>query len=82
MLAALTDTLGFWDQEEHKHGKTDIHRHEEKQALEALVVEEDGEELREDRVGDILHLRTHTNRLGTNIDREDLGSPDPDSGTP
>jgi hypothetical protein len=46
------------------------------------VVKEDGEELLEDGVGDVLGLRSHTNGLGANVHGENLGRPNPHSGTP
>lgn len=39
-------------------------------------------ELLNDSVGDILRLRGHTDGLRADVHREDLRSPNPDSGTP
>lgn len=36
----------------------------------------------DNQVGNILRLRRHANRLSTNVHREHLGGPDPDSSTP
>lgn len=91
-LAALLDVVGAAEQdvdlleadaprlgheEVDEDGEQDVGRHEEEEALEPLVVEEDGEELLEDGVADVLHLRAHADGLGAHVDREHLGRPDP-----
>lgn len=50
--------------------------------LQAAVVEEGWEELLQDGVCDVLHLRTHAHGLRTYVHGEDLGRPNPDGGSP
>ncbi len=71
------DLFRFRDEEEHEETEEDIHGEEKEEGVEALVFEEGGEELLEDRVGYVLHLRGHAHGLGAHVHREDLGGPDP-----
>lgn len=69
--------LRLGDEEVHEHAQDHVHSHEEEEALEALVGEEGGEELLENGVGDVLHLRAHADGLGADVDGEDLGGVHP-----
>lgn len=76
------DLLGLGNEEEDKDCQQEVDTGEEVEGVEAIVVEEDGEELLEDGVGDVLSLRSHTHSLRANVHRENLGRPNPDCGTP
>lgn len=76
------DPLRLGYEPPHKGCEADVHRHEEEHALQALLLEEDGEELVEDGLGDVLRLRAHPHRLGAHVHGEDLGRPNPDRGAP
>jgi hypothetical protein len=76
------DLLGLGNEEEDKDCQQEVDTRKEVEGEEAIVVKEDGEELLEDGVGDILGLRSHTNGLGANVHRENFGRPNPHRGTP
>ena len=44
--------------------------------------QEGGEELLNNGVGNVLHLRAHADSLGAHVHGEHLGGPDPGSGAP
>ena len=62
--------------------ENDVHRHKKEQTLQPSLLQEDREELLENCVGDVLHLRAHAHGLRSNVHREDLRGPDPGSRTP
>lgn len=66
----------------HIERQNNIHSHEEEQAFQTRILEEDGKELLEDGVGDILHLRAHAHGLRADIHGEDLGGPNPGRRSP
>lgn len=76
------DLLSLRDEEEDKDRQQEVDTRKEVEGVEPIVVKEDGEELLEDGVGDVLGLRGHTDGLGANVHGENLGRPDPDGCTP
>lgn len=61
------DLLSLGDEEVDKDGEEDIRSHEEVKALETLVFEKGWKELLKNSIGDILHLRAHSDGLGADI---------------
>lgn len=60
--------------------KVDPCKHVE--SVEAVVLEENGKELLDNRVDNILGLRAHADGLRADVHGEDFGGKDPDGGTP
>jgi hypothetical protein len=77
-----TDLLRLGNKEINKTRQQEIDAREHVESVEAAVVEEDGEELLDDCVGDILRLGGHADGLGADVHGEDFGGPDPDGGAP
>ena len=72
-----TDLFGLGDHEPDEDGEQEVDAREHVEGVEAALVEEGGEELLDDRVGDVLGLRGHADGLGAHVHAEDLGRPDP-----
>lgn len=64
------------------HRQHEVHPHEEEQALQPGLLQKQREELLENGVCDVLHLRAHADGLSAHVHREDLGCPDPGCGAP
>ena len=74
--------LSLWDAEPNEDSKQHIDSGEHVEGVEALVLQEDGEELLDDGVDDVLALGAHANGLRTDVHGEDLSSEDPDGRAP
>ena len=76
------DQLGLREKQPHEQRQPEIDAREHVEGVEAAVLQEDGEELLADQVGDVLGLRGHADGLGAHVDGEDLRGVDPDCGAP
>lgn len=76
------DLLSLRNEEEDEYCQQEIDSSKHVECVEATVIQEDGEKLLENSVGNILRLRSHTNGLSANVHREDFGSPNPNGSTP
>lgn len=72
----------FRDEEPDECSQHEIYGGEEPEGVEAFALEEGREELLEDGVGHVLHLRGHADGLGADVHAEDLGGPDPGGSAP
>ena len=77
-----TDLLSFRYKEPDEGSQQDVDTSKHIEGVESLVLEEEREELLDDRVGDVLGLRAHADGLGADVHGEDFGGVDPDGGTP
>lgn len=74
--------LGLRNKEVHKRREQKIDPREHVKGVKAAVIEEGGEKLLHNGVGDVLGLGRHPHGLGADVHGEDLGGPDPDGGAP
>ena len=74
--------LGLRNKEENEETQQEVDASKEIECVESIIVKEDGEELLENGVCDVLGLRCHSDGLGADIHREDLGCPNPYCCTP
>lgn len=76
------DLAGLRDAEVDEHSQQEVDAGEHVEGVEAALVQEGGEELLDDGVGDVLGLRGHADGLGADVHGEDFGCPDPYCCTP
>jgi len=74
--------LGLRDEEEDEDGEENINASEEKEGVETTIVQESWEELLQDGVGYVLHLRAHTHSLCAHIHGKNFSGPNPYGGSP
>lgn len=76
------DALRLGDEEDDVADEQAVDTREHVEGVEAAVLEEEWEELLDDGVGDVLRLPGHADTLCADVEREDLGAPDPGDGAP
>jgi hypothetical protein len=77
-----TNLLGLGHKEPHKRREQHVDAGKHVEGVEALILEEHGEELLDNAVDDVLGLRAHAYGLRADVHGEDFGSEDPDCCAP
>ena len=76
------DSPSLGDKEVNKQRQEYVYPGEHIEGVESTVLQEGGEELLDDGVGDVLGLRGHAHGLGADVHTENLRGPDPHGSAP